>query len=394
MNSRNRFVTSKRVQLLLLAGFSLIGLTYISLLMSTPCNGFWLERRACLYLQSPRVWFAPDVTLAAPQPEILATQPIPASIDPKTIKRDDEGQLALSLQAAGNSPGGFIGINGTWGEQFGTGSNLFIVSKQPGFEGELAMGIFNFPQPLSFIASCLLDFVQVPCDPKAPAVQSLTLKSEQAQHMPIRLNGLQRGLHDLVVVIWDELKSDSYDSYNDQRFTEYVRAFRTSLTVEGDTTPQAIEYQPLPIPYHVFGLEGFVLTDQKHPWDTYGGFPPFTYLRVQPGEEFELYLHLFNLQKVRVEYALAAFIDYEQVPIGYNGNKYLPLYFSTKAEAWYPLPIKIKAPLVPGHHEFTILGEHFPQARMDLETSLYKDLETLSLDVWSSYRIYLDVAVK
>jgi hypothetical protein len=114
-------------------------------------------------------------------------------------------------------------------------------------------------------------------------------------------------------------------------------------------------------------------------------------LRVRAGEPFSLYLHMFNPHSVRVEYAVSAFIDYVPVPINYRGTDRLPLYVSAKAGAWYAVPISLKAPVEPGHHELVVLGEHFPSARLDLGPTWYRQVEYLGIDTWSSNRIYLDV---
>ncbi len=55
------------------------------------------------------------------------------------------------------------------------------------------------------------------------------------------------------------------------------------------------------------------------------------------------------------------------------------------------MPISLKAPVEPGHHELVVLGEHFPSTRLDLGPALYGQAEPLNMDLWSSSRSYLDV---
>ncbi len=268
-----------------------------------------------------------------------------------------------------------------------------MLAGQP-FVGAVDLGVSEAHARMPFIATCLVDFVQTPCAPSAPVTRVLALEPGVAQYIPIQSPTLPEGLRDLVVVLWQGLGAGPYRPDDLLRLAPYQFALRTSLAVNGSTAVRPVEGVPLPWPYHVFGLDGVALSPEKYPWDSYGGLRPFTYLPVRAGEPFSLYLHVFNPHTVRVEYAASAFMDDVQVPISYRGVDRLPLYVSAKAGAWYAVPISLRAPVEPGHHELVVLGEHFPSVRLDLQPTLYRQVEYLSFDLWSSSRIYLNVVDK
>ncbi len=169
---------------------------------------------------------------------------------------------------------------------------------------------------------------------------------------------------------------------------------RRSLAVGGDTTPLTPTFERPALPLHVFGLQGLALNPWLLPWEKqYGGLEEFLDLQASPGQTLKLYLHLFNTSSTRVDYALAAFLNQQQVPVTYRQVPHTPLYVTAKAGAWYPLPIEITAPKQPGRYELVILGEPFPTARIDMERPLFGDMTGFSLEfgLWTSYRIFLDV---
>ncbi len=374
---------------------ALFGFGLYARIITGDCTGMviagkmLISAKQCFYMKTPLVWLSPDRTIPSPSPTLIPPVGVPEDVDPRAIKGIAAESRILSKETVADYPGGFIGIAGTWAEQSQADGALYVTASGEPFVGAFEMGVFNFPQPLQLIVSCLLDFVQVPCEPGAQVAQKVLLESDHLLSVPIRLANMSDGLHDLVVVVWQDLAGASAE--DPARIISYQKAVRVTIAAGGSTQTQPLDDQPLPIPFHVFGLDGLAVTMVKDPWDSYGGLPPFAYIRARPGQALELYLHLFNQQSFRVDYAISAFMDYEQVALIYNGHAHSPLYFSTKADAWYPIRVVVRAPSSPGLHEFVILGEHFPQARMDLEPTLYRETRTLSLDVWSSARILLEV---
>ncbi len=374
-----------------------VGLAAYAVVIANPCAGLWFREvliispRLCFYLRSPLVWLTPDRRLPTPQPVKLTPLPVPEGRDPGALAdtRSASELLAETEALADENPGGVVGIVATWEEQYKQGEFLYITAPGQPFIGAFRLGVVNFPEPVALLLTCLLDFIQVPCEPDAPKVQRVTLESNQLLSVPIRLAGLTEGLHDLVVVVWQDISGSPADDY-DARLIFYQKAVRVSIAAGGSAEPRDIRFQPMPMPFHVFGFGGIALSDRKHPWDPYGGFPPFTYVQAQPGDTLDLYLHVFNAYDFRLDYAISAFLDYEQVPLIYNGSPHVPLYVSAKAQGWYPLRVQVAAPVEVGNHELVILAESFPQARVDLERVVYPGVP-LTLDLWSSNRVLMEV---
>jgi len=387
---RQRRFSSRFIVPLTLSAFAAAIVALYFTVLQSECNGGLISRKLCFYLKAPLVWVTPERVIAAPPPTVISPAAVPSGVDPHSIRGIAADEIALYREQVAGGPGGFIGISGTREEESAEGRNLYVTDSAEPFVGVLELGIFNFPAPLPLAITCLLDFVQTACEPSSETVQQISLASDQILQVPITLMALEDGLHDIVVVAWQDLSPEAGQD-DPRRDIAWQKAIRASIASGGETSPQRIEYLPLPLPMHVLGLEGFVVSNKRDPWDRYGGFRAETYLQARPGEELNVFLHLFNQQAFRVEYAIAAFIDYQQTPIAYRGGTYATLFFSTKANAWYAIPIRLKAPLEPGLHELVLLGEHFPEARMDLESTLYRDARTLSLDLFSSARILLEV---
>jgi|GEM_PF-1693370 len=388
----------------LLAGvFSLVLIAVLGVVVALFLSGpqclspVLFGRRDCLLLRSLLVWFAPDRSVSPPQPEVVAPLPVPLGETSGTIEHPTPSGQAEVVGVARENSGGYIALSGTWSERANDYNNLSVVPEGEPFIGEFEMGLY-MPEPPVYIVTCLVDFVQQPCVPGVPLTQTIALSSEQIARVPIEIHGLPRGLHDLAVVQWQDLGAERDNPGEPDPGTRdsfFQVALRKSLAIGGDTTPLTPTFQRPPLPLHVFGLEGLALNPWLLPWDKqYGGLEPFFDLQARPGQTLKLYLHLFNTSSTRVDYALSAFLNQQQIPITYRQVPYTPLFVTAKAGAWYPLPIEITAPTQPGRYELVILGEPFPTTRIDMARPLFEGLIDFSLELglFTSYRIFLDVA--
>ncbi len=382
-----------RIAIFIAASCALAGLAYVVWLVADPnCMATFIEHRACVYLRTPLVWLSPEERLTRPTPEVVSALPVPEQVtEPNEIKTIPPDQIELSRQFAGNNPGGMMGIAAAWSQQSSLGQNLFIVPQDQAFIGAMEIALFNVPSQPHTLVTCLVNFRQHPCSPGQSNVLSLDIAPDRLQQIPITLPNLQPGLNDLTVVVWSDNRALGVATDDEGRIRVTQTAFRTSIAVDGDTTPPAYANQPLPLPYHVFGLEGLAISARDHIWDEYGSFRAETTLSARAGEPVTFFLHVFNRQAMDIDWAVAGFLDYAQIPLTYRGTEHLPLYFTAKANAWYVLPVSLQAPATPGDYEFVILGQHFPGARMDQESTVYAGLANLSLDVWSTTQVVLQV---
>ena len=386
-------LSGKVVILFILIASSLGVVLLDDLVLSKNCTGpYVLSRRDCMLLRSPLIWLAPDRTVVFAEPEILPTPVIPIGVNPTEIKENSPEEQMEVVGIAQTNEVGYVSLQVTWLEQ-GSGDNaLYVVENGAPFIGQLELGSFE-SKPRSYIINCLIDFIQLPCGPAAPLLQFITLDYGQVVKIPIHITGLEPGLHDLTVVFDQDLGVDRDNPQAEARLLSKVMAIRASIAVGRDTTPIARSFQSLPIPLHTTGLDGLAVSTKIMPWDRYGGIQQKTFLQADPGQKITLYLHLSNSQPVQVDYALSAFLDHKQIPLVRRGQGHVPLYVSAKSQALYVIPIEFTSPSQPGHYEFVVYGEPFPQARMDLTRQTFEgQLDYgLGIDMWSSSKIYLDV---
>ena len=121
-----------------------------------------LNRRDCLLLRSPLVWFTPDRFVMPPQPEVVAPLPVPPGEAADTIEHPSSSGQAEVVDVARENSGGYIALSGTWAERANDDNNLSFVPEGEPFIGAYEMGVY-MPNPPVSIVTCLVDFVQRPC---------------------------------------------------------------------------------------------------------------------------------------------------------------------------------------------------------------------------------------
>lgn len=380
-----------RVAVLLLASCGVVLLLDIAL--SQNCAGpTLLTRRDCLLLRTPLVWLAPERTVSWREPETVQPLTVPPDADPTAIKGNTPDDLENVLAVAQTNRGGYVALLGTWSEQASDDNSLYVIDNGAPFVGQFELGSFE-PNPRTYAISCLVDFIQRPCTPDTTAVQMVTLNDGQLVVIPIRIDGLEQGLHDLTVVFERDPLLDHDEGQPEARWVSTVMAIRASIAVGGDTTPVDRPFKGLPAPLHAMGMDGLAASKKAMPWNRMGGVQQDALLSATPEQEIQIYLHLSNSQPIQVDLALSAFLDNEQIPIEHRRERHAPLYVSAKSQAQYVIPVKITAPTRPGQYELVFYGQPFPEARMDLTRETLGGHLTygLGIDMWSSYKISLVV---
>lgn len=286
---------------------------------------------------------------------------------------------------------------GTWASQASDDNSLFRMDIGSPFAGQFRLGAY-YLDSTELLFTCMVDYVQTPCSPDEDVTQTETPAYGEDIVLPIEINGLVHGLHDLAVIFW----RNPYANYDDPASQGRIdgmfqlEGLRASLAVGGDTTPPDIPCPALSsYPTAAFGMDGVVISDKEDPLDEYGAVRYSTYLQARPGEPFNAYLHLNNQGNIGIDYAIVAFIDYKQVPIRWKDEPHMPLYTHVKAGAWEVSPVQIVAPEEAGHYEFQVVSIMFPYARMDFAGpdgyGRYIDYP-LPVFFQASTRIYLDVS--
>jgi len=286
-------------------------------------------------------------------------------------------------------PGFSFGIHGTYAEQVPGTYDAFRV------EGNTFMGQFRLwnarLEAHSFAITCLVDHVQTPCTPHGAPVQSAVLQADEEILLPLEIPGLARGLHDFSVTFWQDPYANHEDPEADSRvFESNTYCARVSIFVDGDTTPPAPDYLSVSgRPSH--NSTDFTVSQELDPRVEGGSFPIMTHISVSAGELFDLYIHLNNRESAAIDYAVTAFINYQQIPIYRDGEPHKPLYVHVPAVTWQPMAVQVRAPDEPDLYEFIIVETLFPFARLDVETEESYGIDALLNNAYSSARILLEV---
>jgi len=225
-------------------------------------------------------------------------------------------------------------------------------------------------------------------------VQLITLEADEEELLlPLEIPGLARGQHDFSVTFWQDPYADADDPEAESRvFDAYTYRARASLFVGGYATlPASPVYETLPgQPAH--NWTWVVVSQELDPRDEYSAFPIITYLSASPGETLDFYVHLNNREATAVDFAVTAFVDYQQVHVYRDGEPHTQLYVHVPASTWQPVAVQVHAPDEPGNYEFFVVGTLFPFARLDVEPEKrYGVAPPIIINAHSSARILLEV---
>ncbi len=398
--------------LLLGTGLLAICLLFVAVFRSDAgCNElvqFGFARRDCYLLRAPLVWFArerPRWPVAADETSRVSPLPVPKGKSPDAIEEPpDENTVGVDM--AKEHQGAYLSFNLTWNERVLSERNTlaYVAEGQP-FIGEFEIGVF-MPDPPPTELTCLVDFIQRPCAPDVQLNQDITLDTGKITKVPIRIEGLAQGFHDVVVIVLHSL-ADMVQKAEDPEFFAFRYggfqdipqvALRKNIAVAGDLTPPAVHYERPRIALYWPQKDGVLLSPLLIPWTErrFGGGTPLSRpLQAQPGQPLKLYLHLFNPADSRVQYAIVALINHTQIPVWYQGKPRLPFYVMAKAGAWHPIPIEITAPVEPGRYEVRILVAPDPFRRVDvLPLSESENADFLGEFSLHAAAILVDVAEK
>lgn len=343
---------------------------------------------ACRYALPAPTQVTPIGTAALP--EIVPACTIPPGIDGDDIRGPDLETMEALRQMAQEHPSLSLGISGTYAEQVPGTYDAFRVEEDAPFVGQFRLRNAR-PEAHDFAITCLVDHVQTPCTPDKSLVQSMTLQADEEILLPLETPGLVRGLHDFSVTFWQDPYADHEDPGADSRvFDSNTYRARVSIFVDGDTAPPTPDYEnPSGQPSH--NSIDFTVSQELDPRVEGGSFPIMTHISASTGELFELYIHLNNRESTTIDYAVTAFINYQQTPIYRDGEPHTPLYVHVPASTWQPVAVQVRAPDEPGHYEFIVVRTLFPFARLDVETEEYYGIESLINNAYSPARILLEV---
>jgi hypothetical protein len=339
--------------------------------------------------QGQRATMPKAVTGTMP-PRSIPSSTVPPSVSANDIHDKEQTDRQMAEFLASNPGGIGYGLRGTYAETVPAASTTFRVTPGAPFIGEFFLRSGR-DEEHSYGFLCLLDYIQVPFSHKANRYEVREGISEgDAVGIPVEINVEGEGLHDVVVVFQEDPSlpgpagSDSFQN----RTLRDVNFARSSISIAGAVAAPHVDYLRPPShgPYHD-ALPGFIVSDLQEPRGPQGGWHIWTEANAEAGKTLEFYLHLGREQDQR--YAVVEFVDFEQVPIYYEGKAHIPLFILSQASTWHTMPVQIPVPAKPGKHELRILAIGEPFARLDALSDAEQD--GLTPRPYSSARILLQV---
>lgn len=219
-------------------------------------------------------------------------------------------------------------------------------------------------EPHSYVFLCLLDYVQIPCNPDAEPFQFVENIGEgDVARILLQLAMDEEGIHDVVVLHQADPYlpgSVGYDESLD-RTQRDMGQFRSNVLVNAIATAPPVQYiTPASSQPGDRSIESFVVSDPRSQQGSPNtGWPLWTEATAKAGELFDVDLHFDGDMDRR--HAVVALIDFQQAPIFVKGETHLPLFVETKEATWQSMSIRLRAPELPGNYElrFVTLGEPF-----------------------------------
>ena len=147
---------------------------------------------------------------------------------------------------------------------------------------------------------------------------------------------------------------------------------QNNILVDNNATPYKL-IEPVAPEVRKSLHEGDILTvSLNHElYDELGNIPQWIYAEGNGGDMLDFYLH-FN-SDARDEdddiIAVAAFINYAQIPLYFHNEGYQPLYISREEGSWQIAPVSVRLPSAPDTYELVVVG------RTDVLTSVERALE-------------------
>jgi hypothetical protein len=187
-----------------------------------------------------------------------------------------------------------------------------------------------------FAVSCLLDYVQVPCQPGDQAARITILEHNQELRLPVQIS-LEDGRHDLSFLIVADPFEDMQTNQPDRADTNAILNTYNIFTNNSIQKPRYPVLQTT-LQYKLPWVSPFIVSEQNQDlMNANGSMEVWLDGKGGPGEMLEFYLH-FGLEGIDLipnhEMVVMAFLDYEQIPIYVEGEPYLLLVVKHSPFLW------------------------------------------------------------
>lgn len=290
--------------------------------------------------------------------------PVSSDIDPQTIfvssGRQHTEKEKLTLEFTSSV------IHGTYGGRLEDTFVSFHVPEGEAFIGQIHIEHYrNFVQQYAII--CLVNYQQRPCHTDRELVQFIEFPANTTHNLPLKIDGLSKGMHDLeAVIVSIPFAENAYGQPNS--FDEAYGMPTMANVYVGESTKKPVitplVSQPQKTQTGDFGFIANLLPNMREE----RGVPVWLQERVQAGNEITFYLHFqdehFGMRRIN---ALTAFLDYRQIPLLIDGREQMPLYLQRVPGTWQSFQAAIEAPTQPG--SYVLLFVYRTHAHVQLEGS-------------------------
>lgn len=264
------------------------------------------------------------------------------------IDEADYQNFILFRESFGGITGG---VFATYQEQFKKRVASFHVDQGKPFIGE-SFFWNGTGKAKEFAVSCLLDYVQVPCQPGDQAARITILEHNQELRLPVQIS-LEDGRHDLSFLIVADPFEDMQINQPDRADTNAILNTYNIFTNNSIQKPRYPVLQTT-LQYKLPWVSPFIVSEQNQDlMNANGSMEVWLDGKGGPGEMLEFYLH-FGLERIDLipnhEMVVMAFLDYEQIPIYVEDNPFLPLVVKHSPLLWESQRAQIKLPEEPGNY--------------------------------------------
>lgn len=210
--------------------------------------------------------------------------------------------------------------------------------------------------PHRFALSCLLDHVQIPCQPDAPTPEWLGIAANGQQAATLQVGNLAPGVHDFDVLLVREVSADPAEDSLEREMPLFLY-HPTTLIVDGDNhVPIVTTITGEPTHFGGNGFQFYATPGEQLYIPDTTLIPLWLEAEGNVGEILDVYLHFAGAGlSDRDAIAVMAFLNDGQVPLYQGSDPYLPLYVKQRMGRWQTILTQLRLPDEPGVYDFYIL---------------------------------------
>ncbi|HRQ41949.1 MAG TPA: hypothetical protein PLD25_28835 [Chloroflexota bacterium] len=312
----------------------------------------------CVGLASCQPIFTNEDQSNATKVLAVPTLTVPAGQMGEDVPYDEENIAWIQGMMAGNPNGISVGLWPAYKNRYVDRDTTFFMVHQDSFIAQAVVGNWS-PELRDVAVVCLLDYIQIGCAPQLAKEHIVSVPGQGFAFVPVELTDIKPGLHDFNILAVRDPYLDGRNAVGDNiRFFTLASTSPSNILVDGLLAPPDIERVKPRVAGQVEGAGIVTLTYGGKLTDEFGNIPIWVEAEGQGGEMLTFDLNF--LADIHDEdgdtIAVMAFLNYEQIPLIYEGHEYLPLFVERQAGMWQRATVHIQLPDTPGTYELVVMG--------------------------------------